>query len=167
MTARNIDRMHEIELLSFTVPWSREAFVQEMENLCARYIVVESDGGIAAYAGMWLVVDEGHITNVAVHPDFRGRGLGDAAMRALIALAADTGLRYMTLEVRRSNIVAQSLYRKFGFIDVGFRKRYYPDTREDALIMALERLPQGNADDDPFLVVEQGDDKDDLSTRFQ
>jgi len=151
MTACDIDAVHEIEMLSFTVPWSRDAFIQEMDNLCARYIVVVRNGRVVAYAGMWLVIDEGHITNVAAHPDCRGQGLGEAAMRALIKLAADTGLRYMTLEVRRSNIVAQSLYRKLGFTDVGFRKRYYPDNREDALIMALERLPEGNADSDPYL----------------
>lgn len=154
MTVADIDAVNEIEHLSFTVPWSKDAFAQEMENRCARYIIVEYQGRVAAYAGMWLVIDEGHITNVAVHPDFRGKGLGEIAMRALIKLGADTGLRYMTLEVRRSNAVAQSLYRKLGFVDVGFRKRYYPDNREDALIMALEHLPEGNAEDDPLLLEE-------------
>ena len=117
--------------------------------------MVVVDGRPVGYAGMWLVLDEGHITNVAIHPDYRGRKLGEKLMRALIQLAADTSLSWMTLEVRRSNVVAQSLYRKLGFIDVGYRKRYYADNKEDALIMALETLPEGNPDNDPFLICEE------------
>ena len=156
MRREDLDAILEIEHLSFTIPWSRASFEQEVsENRCARYLVVVVDGRPVGYAGMWLVLDEGHITNVAIHPDYRGRKLGEKLMRALIQLAADTSLSWMTLEVRRSNFVAQSLYRKLGFIDVGYRKRYYADNKEDALIMALETLPEGNPDNDPFLIWEE------------
>ena len=156
MRREDLDAILEIEHLSFTIPWSRASFEQEVsENRCARSLVVVVDGRPVGYAGMWLVLDEGHITNVAIHPDYRGRKLGEKLMRALIQLAADTSLSWMTLEVRRSNAVAQSLYRKLGFIDVGYRKRYYADNKEDALIMALETLPEGNPDNDPFLICEE------------
>ena len=156
MRREDLDAIVEIEHLSFAIPWSRASFEQELtENRCARYLVVVADDRPVGYAGMWLVLDEGHITNVAIHPDYRGRKLGEKLMRALIQLAADTSLSWMTLEVRRSNFVAQSLYRKLGFIDVGYRKRYYADNKEDALIMALETLPEGNPDNDPFLIWEE------------
>ena len=104
-----------------------------------------------AYAGMWFVLDEAHVTNIAVLPDRRGLGYGKAITTALIQLAADSGMTWMTLECRRSNAVAQSLYRKLGFIEVGFRKRYYADNNEDALIMALESLPEAHPENDPYL----------------
>lgn len=143
MTLKDVDDVQEIEKGCFSVPWSRESFEHEItENKCARYLVVELDGRVVAYAGTWLVIDEAHITNVAVHPDFRGRGYGELVMRELMQLSSDTGMVWMTLEVRRSNAVAQSLYHKLGFIDVGYRKRYYEDNHEDALIMACEQLPE-------------------------
>ena len=142
MVLSDVDDVQEIEKGCFSVPWSRESFVQEItENKCARYLVLELSGRVIAYAGMWLVMDEGHITNIAVHPDFRGRGYGERVTRALMQCASDNGMVWMTLEVRRSNLVAQALYRKVGFFDVGYRKRYYEDNREDALIMACENLP--------------------------
>ena len=88
-----------------------------------------------------------------MRPDRRGMGYGEMVTRGLIQLAADSGMNWMTLEVRRSNKAAQNLYHKLGFIDVGYRKRYYENT-EDALIMALEHLPEGNPDNDPMLVRE-------------
>ena len=154
MTIDDVDAVYEIEKQCFAIPWSRESFLQEVtSNACARYMVVREDGTPIAYAGMWLVLFEAHITNIAVRPDRRGLGYGEKVTRAMIQLAADSGMNWMTLEVRRSNVVAQNLYHKLGFIDVGFRKRYYENT-EDALIMALERLPEGNPDNDPMLVRE-------------
>ncbi len=148
MTLQDVDDVQEIEKGCFSVPWSRAAFEQEITgNQCARYLVAELSGRVVAYAGMWLVIDEAHITNIAVHPDHRGKGYGELVTRALMQLASDTGMVWMTLEVRRSNAVAQALYHKVGFIDVGYRKRYYDDNREDALIMACEELPRnGGAD---------------------
>ena len=136
MALRDIDTIAALELQIFARPWSRDAFLRELEeNVVARYLVLEEDDRLAAYGGMWLVIDEAHITNIAVHPDMRGRGYGERIVRALMALAADTCMDIITLEVRRSNAVAQALYHKVGFLDVGFRKRYYEDNQEDALVM--------------------------------
>ena len=154
MALEDVDAVHAIEAATFPVPWSRESFEKEVtENKCARYLVLKEDGACVAYAGMWLVLDEGHVTNIAVREDRRGMGYGEQVTRAMIQLAADSGMNWMTLEVRRSNTAAQNLYHKLGFIDVGYRKRYYENT-EDALIMALEHLPEGNPDNDPYLVRE-------------
>ena len=154
MTVEDVDAVHAIEVACFKTPWSRESFLREVtENACARYVVLREDGVAVAYAGVWFVLDEGHITNSAVRPDRRGLGYGEKVTRAMIQLAADSGMNWMTLEVRRSNAVAQNLYHKLGFIDVGYRKRYYENS-EDALIMALEHLPEGNPDNDPLLVRE-------------
>lgn len=136
MVKSDIDKVMEIEYLSFSVPWSFESFVMEVtKNRCAHYIVAEVDGKVAGYGGFWVVVDEGHITNIAVHPDFRGQGVGSAIVEGLIELAKTKGITSMTLEVRESNLVAQLLYKKYGFKPVGKRKGYYQDNNEDAVIM--------------------------------
>jgi len=154
MTLEDVEAVHAIEVASFHTPWSKESFYREVnENACARYMVLREDGVAIAYAGVWFVLDEGHITNIAVHPDKRGMGYGEMVTRAMIQLAADSGMNWMTLEVRRSNAAAQALYHKLGFIDVGYRKRYYENS-EDALVMALEHLPEANPDNDPMLVCE-------------
>ena len=154
MTLDDVDAVAAIEAATFRTPWSKESFYREVtDNACARYVVLREDGEAIAYAGVWFVLDEGHITNIAVREDRRGMGYGEQVTRALIQLAADSGMNWMTLEVRRGNTAAQNLYHKLGFIDVGYRKRYYENT-EDALIMALEHLPEGNPDNDPMLVRE-------------
>lgn len=153
MTLGDVDAIHRIEESCFSVPWSREAFVKEAtENRCARYIVLKEDGEAVAYAGVWFILDEGHITNIAVRKDRRGLGYGRRVVEALIQLAADSGMSFLTLECRRSNVVAQSLYHSVGFVDVGYRKRYYADNNEDALVMVLQSLPEGHPDDDPLLI---------------
>lgn len=155
MTLDDVDAVHAIERQCFTIPWSRDAFVREVtENQCARYMLVKEDGAPVAYAGVWFVLDEGHITNIAVRPDRRRLGYGERVTRAMMQLCADSGMAYLTLEVRRSNAAAQALYRKLGFVDVGYRKRYYADTGEDALVMACEHLPPADPENDPFLVRE-------------
>ncbi len=154
MNLGDIEAVHAIETACFKTPWSKESFYREVtDNACARYVVLREDGVAVAYAGVWFVLDEGHITNIAVRPDRRGLGYGEKVTRAMIQLAADSGMNWMTLEVRRSNVAAQNLYHKLGFIDVGFRKRYYENS-EDALIMALEQLPEGHPENDPMLVRE-------------
>lgn len=154
MTLEDIDAVERIEQASFAIPWSRASLEKEVtENACARYVVLREAGEAIAYAGVWFVLDEGHITNIAVRPDRRGMGYGERVTRALIQLAADSGMTWMTLEVRRSNIVAQNLYRKLGFEDVGYRKCYYADTGEDALVMCLEQknMPPADPENDPML----------------
>ncbi len=155
MKAEDVDQVHAIECACFAIPWSRESLLHETENACARYMTLAEDGQVKAYAGVWFVLDEGHITNIAVAPDRRRMGYGEKVTRALMQLAADSGMRFLTLEVRRSNIPAQNLYHKLGFMDVGYRKRYYENNREDALIMVCERLPEPHPEDDPFLVTEE------------
>ncbi|MGO8947962.1 MAG: ribosomal protein S18-alanine N-acetyltransferase [Ktedonobacterales bacterium] len=95
---------------------------------------------IVGFAGQWLMLDEVHITTIATHPDYRGRGLGELLLSSLIAIAYDIRAERVTLEVRVSNSVAQSLYRKYGFIVVGTRRRYYSDNNEDAYIMTTENI---------------------------
>lgn len=132
----HIDDVLVIEQLSFKTPWSREAFEAELlRNKCARYRVLVKDNRVIAYGGMWVVLDEAHITNIAVHPEFRGIGLGNAIVEELINEAKRSSISSMTLEVRAGNIPAINLYRKYGFIDAALRKNYYQDTGEDAIIM--------------------------------
>ena len=132
----DVEAVHEIEKLCFPMPWSEESIRHDVaENVAARWLALLEDGRLVAYGGMWLIIDEAHVTNVAVHPEFRGKGYGEQIVRALMRLAQDTCMGLITLEVRRSNQAAQALYHKVGFLDVGYRKRYYEDNKEDALIM--------------------------------
>ncbi len=136
MREEDIDQVLEVEHASFTLPWSREAFYNELHNnKFAVYIVMEENDKIIGYCGAWVVVDEAHVTNVAILPEYRGKKLGEALMNKLISVAREMGARSMTLEVRVTNYVAQSLYRKFGFQNGGIRKHYYSDNQEDAQIM--------------------------------
>jgi len=95
---------------------------------------------IIGFAGLWLMVDEAHITTIAMHPDFRQHGLGEFLLVSLIDTAYSIGARWVTLEVRVSNFVAQNLYRKYGFRQAGVRRRYYSDNQEDALIMWTDEI---------------------------
>jgi [ribosomal protein S18]-alanine N-acetyltransferase len=136
MDIPNIEEVVNIEKLSFKIPWTREAYMMEIEkNKCAKYRVLLKEGHVIAYGGMWIVVDEAHITNIAVHPDFRGKGYGNAIVEDLINLAGEFNISSMTLEVRVSNIPAIKLYSKYGFMEAALRKGYYADTNEDAIIM--------------------------------
>lgn len=147
MTLEDVPQVHEIELKTFHTPWTYQSFVDEMTtNQCARYVVAEEDGKILGYAGAWLVFDEGHITNIAVDEAARGRGIGTAVTKALMQYSANMGVQYMTLEVRKSNLVAQGLYRKLGFIELGVRKRYYEDNGEDAYLYVCQNLPEVQED---------------------
>ncbi|MEH7120112.1 ribosomal protein S18-alanine N-acetyltransferase [Neobacillus vireti] len=136
MREEDIDQVLEVEHASFTTPWSREAFYNEIHNnKFAVYLVLEEDDKIIGYCGTWIVIDEAHVTNIAILPEFRGKNLGEALLAKLMSTAREMGARTMTLEVRVTNHVAQSLYRKFGFQNGGIRKNYYSDNQEDALIM--------------------------------
>ncbi|SFB26338.1 MULTISPECIES: ribosomal protein S18-alanine N-acetyltransferase [unclassified Bacillus (in: firmicutes)] len=136
MKEEDIDQVLVIEHASFSTPWSKEAFYNELhKNRFALYLVLEDQGKVVGYCGTWIVIDEAHITNVAMLPEYRGKGLGEAIMKKLIEVAKEKGVITMTLEVRVSNHVAQSLYRKLGFQDGGLRKNYYTDNQEDGLVM--------------------------------
>ena len=140
MTEKDLDRIMEIETLCFAAPWSLEEMWAECSNPMAHYLVLEEDGGVAAYGGYWLIVDEAHITNIAVHPDFRRRGFGEKLVRGLMEEAKAAGASSMTLEVRLSNDPARRLYEKCGFGLAGVRPGYYPDNREDACIYWAREL---------------------------
>ena len=147
MTLADVDGVHAIEEATFPRPWTREDFVKEMtRNACARYLVAEQAGEIVGFAGAWIVLDEAHITNIAVARARRGQGVGKALTRGLLQYAANLGVMYATLEVRRSNGVAQGLYKGLGFVYVGLRKRYYEDNGEDAFIFCCDHMPAADPD---------------------
>jgi ribosomal-protein-alanine N-acetyltransferase len=141
MRVEDLPAVHEIERLSFTTPWPAHAYRTELEsNRLATYLVVRAEGAVVAYGGMWLMVDEAHITTFAVHPDWRRRKVAERLLLALLDVAAARHAREATLEVRLSNIAARRLYEKYGFRPVGIRPRYYTDDDEDALIMTTDSL---------------------------
>lgn len=137
MTPADLDEVMSLERVCFSAPWPRRAFQNDIGNSYARYVVLRAANSptVLGYAGLWLVVDEVHITTIAVHPGYRRRGLGELLLLHLFDLAAEIDARFLSLEVRASNQAALSLYRKYGFRQEGVRPRYYPDTGEDALIM--------------------------------
>jgi [ribosomal protein S18]-alanine N-acetyltransferase len=156
MTLADIGRVLEIEQLSFSAPWSARAYRYEItKNEHSTMLVVRpapqhrlapigwlrflspgAQGPVLGYGGFWLLIDDAHIATIAVHPDWRGRGLGELLLLSLLAEAAEVGAARATLEVRVSNTVAHCLYRKYGFQTVSRSKRYYADNNEDAYIMA-------------------------------
>ncbi|GGG02248.1 ribosomal protein S18-alanine N-acetyltransferase [Paenibacillus aceti] len=147
MTLEDIPDVMVIEHESFTLPWSEGAFRNEMTmNHFARYLILEVEGKPVGYCGMWTIVDEAHITNIAIRTAMRGQHLGEHLLRVMMDWAVDLGMVRMTLEVRVSNYIAQSLYGKMGFVPTGRRKDYYSDNHEDALIMWCDlpvRVQQG------------------------
>lgn len=141
MRVEDIADVHIIERASFPVPWPAYAFRQELAtNRLARYLVLRVGDEVVAYAGLWLMVDEAHVTTFAVLPGWRRQGLGSRLLLALLDLAAEIGASVATLEVRLSNQGARHLYERFGFRPVGVRPGYYSDNGEDALIMTTEEL---------------------------
>lgn len=137
-TKEDIEGLYALEQDTFSVPWSREAITQEFSNDVATYLVAEEAGKIIGYVGVWCVLDEGQITNVAVHKSYRRCGIGRALITNLIELGKVRQLLSLLLEVRRSNIPAQELYRNCGFQEIGTRKNYYTKPTEDAVLMALD-----------------------------
>lgn len=136
MRVRDLSDILKIERLSFTTPWSRGAFLSELlENDRAYYLVARCGERAVGYIGVWIIAGEGHITNVAVHPDFRRNGVGTRLLNAIGELAREKGASRLTLEVRRSNTSAQRLYAALGFESAGIRRGYYRDNNEDAVIM--------------------------------
>ena len=161
MRSSDIDQIMQIERTAFPAPWPASAYRYELtENDLSLYFVLElarstSEGQlrrvmrlwrqtrpspILAYGGFWGILDEAHISTIAVHPDWRGRGLGEMVLVAMIDAAILREAAEITLEVRVSNTVAQNLYRKYAFNTVGRRKRYYHDNNEDAWIMTTPRV---------------------------
>lgn len=133
---KDVEAIAEIEKICFATPWSEDAVYKEItSNPIAHYIIGEIDGKVVGYVGFWQILDEGHITNVAVRPEFRGNHIGSALIAIMIEVGTSLGLTRYTLEVRSSNEPAKALYRNFNFKEAGLRKGYYEDNGEDAVIM--------------------------------
>jgi len=166
MQVSDLRQVMDIEREAFSSPWPVSAYRYELtQNELSTYLVLKlrqpaptSRGGrwggmtpplrrrlvetVLGYGGFWMIVDEAHISTIAVHPKWRGRGLGELMLVALIDAAIQRGALEATLEVRVSNLVAQNLYDKYAFAQVGRRKGYYHDNREDALIMTTPRMDE-------------------------
>ncbi|MBY0219391.1 ribosomal protein S18-alanine N-acetyltransferase [Paenibacillus sp. CC-CFT742] len=155
MTLNDIPDVMVIEHEAFTMPWTEEAFRNELtNNHFAKYMVMELEGRAIGYAGMWTIMDEAHITNIAVREAYRGRKLGEKLLDELMKTAAYLGMERMTLEVRVSNLVAQRLYEKKGFESAGLRKGYYSDNQEDAMIMWANLPPAGRSGEEEGSVTD-------------
>lgn len=142
MTLADLDGVMEIERLSFLTPWSREGFESELMQTYTVYLTAREGARVVAYGGMHTVWEDAHVTNIAVHPQYRGRQLGERMMHELMLRARARGATRMTLEVRVSNTPARCLYEKLGFETApgAIRKGYYTDTGEDALVMWKDPL---------------------------
>jgi ribosomal-protein-alanine N-acetyltransferase len=144
MTSEHLDAIMDIEKECFAIPWTRKSMEGELERVSkglAYYYVGLVDGQVAGYGGMWHVVTEGHITNIAIAERFRRKGVADAIVTRMMKTAEEKDMLGVTLEVRVSNIPAISLYKKHGFGMEGLRKEYYDDNKEDAYIMWHYLIP--------------------------
>lgn len=148
MTLDDLRAVHAIERASFSVPWPDDAYRNELlTNRLASYVVARAGDVVVGFAGLWVMVDEAHVTTFAVDPGWRRRGVGERLLLALLDIAVTRRAREATLEVRLSNMPARRLYEKYGFRPVGIRPRYYSDNGEDALIMTTDPLASGGMRD--------------------
>ena len=138
MTAREVPQVAELEKLCFAMPWSEKSVAGELDNPLALWLVAMDGESLAGYVGSQTVMDETDMMNLAVAPQFRRQGVGEALVNALVASLQELGSRCLTLEVRDSNEAARALYGKLGFREIGRRRGYYRDPREDALILRKE-----------------------------
>ncbi len=139
LTYEDLDGIYEVEKDSFPIPWSISSFEEELKNILATYLVAKLDEKIIGYIGMWFVMDECHITNIAVLKEYRNQKVATKLLNEMLKLCKEHKTTYIMLEVRASNIPAQKLYSKFNFKEEVIRKNYYknPDqTREDAIVMS-------------------------------
>lgn len=132
---KHITQLSELEKSCFSVPWTQEQLRSQLPDKMHIFIVAQSGEKVLGYVGMMYVLDEGYISNVAVSPDFRRNGIGDALITELLSRAKALKLSFVTLEVREGNAPARALYKKYGFKDVGHRKNYYNFPNEDAILM--------------------------------
>jgi ribosomal-protein-alanine N-acetyltransferase len=144
MTLEDLPAVVELDKISFSLPWPERSFRFELtDNPASRCWVAEMDGRLVGVVVTWLFVDEAHIATIATHPDYRRQGIARRMLIYTLESAMREGAQSSFLEVRESNLAAQEMYRKFGYTEVGRRKRYYRDNNEDAILMNLERI---NAD---------------------
>jgi ribosomal-protein-alanine N-acetyltransferase len=147
MTLDDIAQVVAIDQASFSLPWPERSFRFEIsENPGSRAWVAEVDGKITGMIVAWLFVDEAHIATIATHPDHRRQGVADALLKHTLRHMQGEGATNAVLEVRAGNLVAQAMYRKFGFVEAGRRPKYYKDNGEDALLMSLEKINGDHVD---------------------
>lgn len=137
MDFSHINGVYEVSKTCFNIPWSLDSISYEIENQLAKYVIAEdlSTKEVIGFAGVWIISGEGDITNIAVNPSYRKKGIASNLLTKLLEVCTENNCNDITLEVRASNIPAQNLYTKFGFVNEGIRKKYYSDNGEDAIIM--------------------------------
>lgn len=135
MNSSHVKGIFEVSKLSLAESWNIESIEKELSNKLAKYLVALDGNKVIGFVGMWIVFDEGDITNIAVHPDYRKQGAGNLLMDSLIALCKESNITSLTLEVRESNLPAQNLYKKHKFTEEGVRKNFYDNPKENAIIM--------------------------------
>ena len=140
MTKDDVHTVSNIEKECFAIPWHESAYLTEITNRSAYYIVSMQDGKMTGYAGMWVIMDESHITTIGVAKEYRGKKVGEMLLMSLLDEAMKRGARRATLEVRESNNVAQNLYRKYGFAPAAIRRGYYTDNYENAIVMWIDNM---------------------------
>lgn len=140
MVRTDVPRVMEIEKQCFSTPWHESAYLTELSNRSAYYAIARVDDKIVGYSGMWIIMDEAHITTIGVDPEYRGRKIGEQVLIAMLEEAQRRGARRATLEVREHNEVAQNLYRKYGFIPIAIRRGYYSDNGENAVVMWIDDM---------------------------
>ena len=140
MQREDVSRVMEIEVECFPTPWHESAYLTELANRSAYYVVATNNQQIVGYAGMWIIMDEAHITTLGVAPERRRLKIGEQLLVTLLDEALCRGARRATLEVRQSNTAAQSLYRKYGFAAAAIRRAYYTDNRENAVVMWIDNM---------------------------
>ncbi len=154
LTVSDAEKAYALLEASFSMPGEYQDTVNNLSNPLTRAIGMFDGDKMIGYGAFWLLMEEAHVTHVAVIEELRGQGLGREMMQRLIQHASDCGAGFMELECRRGNAPALSMYHKLGFLRVGFKKNYYPDTNEDAVVLALISLPAPNCENDPFLTEE-------------
>lgn len=138
MRNSDLPRVMLIELATFTMPWGESTFRGLLRRKDSDLLVAEFKGDVAGYAVFWAVMDQGELGNVAVDEEYRGRGIGSKLIKAVLERAHERSVHEIFLEVRKSNVRAQDLYKGFGFTEVGRRKNYYLEPLEDALVMKMD-----------------------------
>ncbi|WP_409968244.1 ribosomal protein S18-alanine N-acetyltransferase [Bengtsoniella intestinalis] len=140
MHAEHLDEIAHLEQICFSTPWSRRTLAEELDNACAAFLTAidTETGAVVGYAGLHVIIDEGYITNIAVFPEHRRKGVAGKLLQVFLDFAEGNGLAFLTLEVRESNAPAIVLYGSRGFRSVGRRKGYYRHPTEDAILMTKE-----------------------------
>ncbi|MDO8682298.1 MAG: ribosomal protein S18-alanine N-acetyltransferase [Armatimonadota bacterium] len=159
-------KVMEIEKQCFATPWHESAYLTELSNRSAYYIVAKIGGRVVGYAGLWIIMEESHITTIGVDPLERGKKIGEQLLVAMLEEAMDRGARRVTLEVRESNTVAQNLYRKYGFTPAAIRRGYYTDNNENAIVMWINNMfdPDYRAKFESFKEILQKEAEDSEAT---